>query len=112
MEAMRAVRDDGRDLVAVECIDGILRHDLVEIFVPHTTGGVAVTRLLLTEDGAVDVARLHDLRERDRDLPGAVVEGAHAPYPEEDVGALAALVQLRHRPDLHPLRPIGAIACV
>ena len=66
--------------------------------------------LFLAEDREVDVARLQDAREGDGDLLRAVVERSHAADPEQHVRPLAALRQLGHRRDVHPLGPLRAVA--
>src|SRR5262249_43675816 len=106
VEAVRAVRDDLLDAVAVQRLDVLLREHLEEVLVAHPPRRVARARLLGAEDREGDAGRVQDLDERAGALPGAVLVGAGAADPEEDVDRL--FPRLRHRDDGQVLRPVGA----
>src|SRR5688572_16597878 len=109
MKAVRTARDDREHLVAVQRLDRVLREHLVEVLVSHAPGGVAMAMLFLAENREANAAGLEDASEGYGDFLGAIIEGAHAPDPEQDVRTLPALVQLRHRGDVEAIRPARAI---
>src|SRR5688572_10844381 len=93
MKAVGAARDDREHLVAVQRLDRVLREHLVEVLVSHAPGRVAMAVLFLSENREADATGLEDASERHGDLLRAIVERAHAPDPEQNVRAFAALVE-------------------
>ena len=63
VEAVRAVRDDLLDLVAVERLDVLLREHLEEVLVAHAPRRVAGAGLLGAEDREGDAGLVQDLDE-------------------------------------------------
>src|SRR6187402_3024829 len=103
METVWAARDHRLHLVPIERADRVLREHLIEVFVAHAPGGIAVAMLLLSEDREVDAGSLENSCKSNGDLLRAVVERAHASDPEQNVWPLTALHRFRHRPDVEPL---------
>jgi hypothetical protein len=92
MEAVGTARDDRADLITVEGLDVLLGEHLIEVLVAHASRRIAVAALFLAEYGEPDIGRLKDACDGDGDLLRAIVEGTHAPDPEEHVGALSTFL--------------------
>src|SRR5262249_9932252 len=74
VEAVRALRDDPVELVAVEGLDVHLREREVEILVAQAARRLAGALLLHAENAELDACRLHDLDQGATGLLIAVVE--------------------------------------
>src|SRR2546428_136091 len=104
--SVRSVHHDVARAPLRHRLDVLLGPSLIQAFVPHPPGWVAVAQLSRTQDGEGDAGLLEHAGDRLADPLRPVVEGPGAAYPIEIFGSLPIL-QDGNAEILGPLCPAG-----
>ena len=73
VEAVRAGGDDFFELLRLENLNIAPRQKLEQIFVAHTSGGVAGAAFSIAEDGKIDIGALQEASKGARDFLMAAI---------------------------------------